>query len=56
MTNVIQPAILELSGTTYFDNLQDHGTESGKPSGELKIREVPELPEKGMTKVMKNEG
>jgi hypothetical protein len=26
--------------------LQDHGTESGEPSGELKITEVPELPEK----------
>ena len=27
----------------YFDTLQDHRTESGKPSGALKIKEVPEL-------------
>jgi len=35
---------------------QERGTESGGPSGELKITEVPELPEKEMARVMENEG
>jgi hypothetical protein len=32
--------------TGFLTTLQDHRTESGKPSGELKISEVPELPGK----------
>jgi len=36
--------------------LQDHRTESGNPSGALKITEVPELPEKERTKAPENEG
>jgi hypothetical protein len=35
--------------------LQDYRIESGKPSGELKIKEVPELPEKEMAQAMENE-
>ena len=37
--------ILESSRTTYFDISQETETESGEPPGELKITEVPELPE-----------
>ncbi|HEY8782568.1 MAG TPA: hypothetical protein VIM16_13170 [Mucilaginibacter sp.] len=32
--------------------LQDHRTESGKPSGKLKISEVPELPGKEKAKAL----
>jgi len=36
--------------------LQDYRIESGEPSGELKITEVPELPEKEAAKAGENEG
>jgi hypothetical protein len=36
--------------------LQDYRIESGKPSGELKITEVPELPETKKAKAQENEG
>jgi len=42
--------------TRTLTTLQDHGTESGRPSGELKITEVPELPEKEGAKATENEG
>jgi len=35
--------------------LQDYRTESGGPSGELKITEVPELPEKETAKAEEKE-
>lgn len=56
LTDVLKSPILELSRTTYFDNLKDYGTESGGPPGELKIREVPELPGKETTRVVGNMG
>jgi hypothetical protein len=34
-----------------IDTLQDYRIESGEPSGELKITEVPELPETKAAKV-----
>ena len=50
------PPILESSRTTYFDISQETGTESGEPPGELKITEVPELPEKERAKATEKEG
>ena len=55
LTAVDKRPILESSRTTYFDNLQDHRNESGKPSGALKIMEVPELPENERAKAHENE-
>ncbi len=46
---------LESSRTTYFDISQETETESGEPPGELKITEVPELPETKTAKVAENE-
>lgn len=56
LTDVLKPTILESSRTTYFDNLKDYRTESGGPSGELKIRKVPELTGKETTRVVEKNG
>ena len=55
LTRIPLRTILESSRTTYFDISQETETESDGPPGELKITEVPELPETKTAKVAENE-
>lgn len=47
---------LDISRTTYFDTLQENGNESGEPSGQLKITEVPGYPEAKAARVAETKG